>query len=153
MAMLSLSKKKSVSHRCWKMNHRHRIALKIDHRWSLNWASQIENCNFFTFEINFLNMVSNCDVTILEASMEMLVDNGQFQEFTTSSDVYTFLCPSWFLWGTTVSAWVTLFLNSFLRVPLQDSRLHWVECLHRVTCFVCMKSNSDGWAVLLLGGM
>ena len=25
-----------VSHRCWKMNHRHRIALKIDHRWSLS---------------------------------------------------------------------------------------------------------------------
>ena len=33
------------------------------------------------------------------ASMGMLVDNGQFQEFTTSSDVYTFVCPSLFLWG------------------------------------------------------
>ena len=41
--------------------------------------------------------------------MGMLVDNGQFQEFTTSSDVYTFVCPSLFLWGTAV--WLKL--NSF----------------------------------------
>ena len=31
-----LFQKKSVSHCWWKMNHRHRIALKIDHRWGLS---------------------------------------------------------------------------------------------------------------------
>ena len=33
--------KESVSHRCWKMNHRHRIALKIDHRRSLNQSKLV----------------------------------------------------------------------------------------------------------------
>ena len=33
---VKLFQKYSVSHRCWKMNHRHRIALKIDHRRGLH---------------------------------------------------------------------------------------------------------------------
>ena len=48
----------------------------------------------------------------------MLVDNGQFQEFTTSSDVYTFVCPSLFLWGTTVFELLSSCWTSQLPPPL-----------------------------------
>ena len=47
----------------------------------------------------------------------------------------------YFCGGTAV--WLKLFLNSFLHAALHDYLLHWFECLHRVTCFVWVKSDSD----------
>ena len=41
--------KELVSHRCWKMNHRHRIALKIDHRRGLPWPLSDLFCKFIHF--------------------------------------------------------------------------------------------------------
>ena len=56
----------------------------------------------------------------------------------------------YFCGGTAVWLKLSQFLNSFLHAGVHDYLLHWFECLHRVTCFVWVKSDSDGWTVLLL---
>ena len=66
----------------------------------------------------------------------MLVDNGQFQEFTTSSDFYTLVCPSLF--------WCPISLRSVF-VPIQNFPLCWVErsVWSVVPPLFCTKSDSD----------